>query len=118
MATELKIRRGSTNEINLFTPALAELVVDTDKYVLRLGDGVTRGGLPLTEGNETAAIRKDTFANLILLSPTTNARTFVCQERANAEYILQASGYVALAGDATFANGRVAALQIVVWRGW
>jgi hypothetical protein len=55
MATQVKIRRGSTNEIDLFTPAVAELVVDTDKYVLRLGDGVTQGGLPLVEGNGTAA---------------------------------------------------------------
>jgi hypothetical protein len=60
----------------------------------------------------TTATRKDTFANLILLSPTTDGITFVCQERASAEYILQAAGYTALAGDATFANGRVAALQV------
>ena len=55
MTTELKQRRGSTNELALFTPALAELVVDTDKNVLRLGDGLTAGGLPLTEGHGTAA---------------------------------------------------------------
>jgi len=59
----------------------------------------------------TTATRKDTFTNLIALSPTTDGSTFVCQERASAEYILKPSGYSALAGDATFANGRVAALQ-------
>tara|TARA_R110000744_G_scaffold113011_1_gene211820 strand:+ start:382 stop:2382 length:2001 start_codon:yes stop_codon:yes gene_type:complete len=59
----------------------------------------------------TTATRKDTFANLIALSPTTDGSTFVCQERASAEYILKPSGYSALAGDATFANGRVAQLQ-------
>ena len=59
----------------------------------------------------TTATRKDTFTNLIALSPTTDGSTFVCQERASAEYILQPTGYTALAGDATFANGRVAALQ-------
>jgi hypothetical protein len=60
----------------------------------------------------TTATRVDTFANLILLSPTTDGSTFVCQERASAEYILQAAGYTALAGDATFANGRVAKLVV------
>jgi hypothetical protein len=60
----------------------------------------------------TTATRVDTFANLILLTPTTDGSTFVCQERASAEYILQAAGYVALTGDPTFANGRVGKLQI------
>jgi len=46
MATQVKLRRGSTNELALFTPVLAELVVDTTKNELRLGDGVTVGGLP------------------------------------------------------------------------
>jgi hypothetical protein len=37
---------------------------------------------------------------------------FTCVERANAEYTVQASGYVALAGDVTFANGLHGALQV------
>jgi hypothetical protein len=60
---------------------------------------------------EAAADAVDTFANLILLNPTITGTPFTCQERANAEYILQPSGYTALAGDATFANGRVAKLS-------
>jgi len=36
----------------------------------------------------------------------------VCRERAGATYVLQPSGYTALAGDATLANGLVAKLQI------
>jgi hypothetical protein len=35
-----------------------------------------------------------------------------CVERGNAEYTVQPSGYVALAGDVTFANGLIGALQI------
>ena len=54
----------------------------------------------------------DTFANLAASSPVQDGQRFICQERANANYILQAIGYVALPGDVTFANGRVAALQI------
>jgi hypothetical protein len=45
-------------------------------------------------------------------SPTVTGTTCICQERANARYILQPSGYVALPGDVTFANGRVGALQV------
>ena len=47
MATQVKHRRGSTNEIALFTPAVAELVVDTTRNRLKLGDGVTAGGLDI-----------------------------------------------------------------------
>lgn len=54
----------------------------------------------------------DTFTNLQLHKPTQDGQSFVCQERANAKYILQTSGYVALAGDVTFANGRVGQLQV------
>jgi hypothetical protein len=61
---------------------------------------------------EAAADAIDTFANLQALSPTITGTPFTCQERANAKYILQAAGYTALAGDATFANSRVAALQV------
>lgn len=53
----------------------------------------------------------DTFANLELLNPTLDGQIFICRERGNAEYVLQSSGYTALDGDVTFANGRIAALQ-------
>lgn len=57
----------------------------------------------------------DTFTELEALSPSEDGLTpkrYICVERANAEYLLQPSVYVALAGDVTFANGRVGALQI------
>jgi len=53
----------------------------------------------------------DTFSNLELLNPTQDGQEFVCQERDNASYTLQPSGYVALFGDVTFANGRIAAIN-------
>lgn len=62
-----------------------------------------------------SALEVDTFANLELLRPVKTGQSFICQERANARYILQTSGYVALPGDVTFANGRVGALQIDGW---
>lgn len=56
------------------------------------------------------------FSELSLMTPSEDGESryvrFICPERANAEYLLQPSGYVALAGDVTFANGRVGALQI------
>lgn len=62
-----------------------------------------------------ALVQVNTFSELEALSPSEDGLTpkrYICVERANAEYLLQPSGYVALAGDVTFANGRVAALQI------
>lgn len=56
----------------------------------------------------------NTFAELESLSPTEGGLTpkrYICVERANAEYLLQPVGYVALVGDTTFSNGRVAKLQ-------
>ena len=44
MATQVKHRRGNTAEIENFTPAVAELVVNTDDYSLSVGDGVSKGG--------------------------------------------------------------------------
>jgi hypothetical protein len=57
-------------------------------------------------------LETESFTDLQAFSPTVDGTTFICQERANAKYILQPSGYTALPGDVTFANGRVGALQI------
>lgn len=59
-----------------------------------------------------SASEVDTFANLQLYRPTNTGQVFICQERDNARYILEADGYSAQFGDVTFANGRVASLQI------
>tara|TARA_R110002072_G_scaffold272393_2_gene432597 strand:+ start:129 stop:2168 length:2040 start_codon:yes stop_codon:yes gene_type:complete len=57
-------------------------------------------------------IQYRTFAELVAISETVDYKQFTVAERANAAYTLQPSGYTALAGDATLANGRVAALQL------
>jgi len=54
----------------------------------------------------------DTFAELQASNIGNVYQKVVCRERAGATYVLQPSGYTALAGDATLANGLVAALQI------
>jgi hypothetical protein len=63
-----------------------------------------------TTSNYTVDV--DTFVNLAASSPVQTGQRFICRDRANAEYILQSEGYVALAGDVTFANSRVGALQV------
>jgi len=60
----------------------------------------------------SSPIEAPTFSGLENLRPFKVGQAFICQERANAKYILQPSGYVALPGDVTFANGRVGALQV------
>ena len=97
-------------------------------------DSIIAGGLPSQSGNQfkflstngtnaqwtNGQIEVATFAELEALEPEADGLVFICQERENAKYILQNISYAALAGDVTFANGRVAALQIggTVLTGW
>lgn len=52
MATEVKRRRGSTAQVAAFTPAAAEIIVDTTRTGLVVGDGVTAGGIMTPTGAE------------------------------------------------------------------
>lgn len=63
------------------------------------------------EGAENFA----TAADLAACTWCEDGDNSTCVERANAQYVLAASGYTALAGDITAANGRVWALQIDGW---
>ena len=47
MPTQLQFRRGNTAQTAIFTGAVAELTVDTDKQTIVVHDGVTTGGHPL-----------------------------------------------------------------------
>lgn len=51
MATEVRIRRGTTAQHAAFVGAIGEITVDTDKDTVVVHDGVTAGGFPL--GQET-----------------------------------------------------------------
>lgn len=44
MAKTIQFKRGTTAQVNAFTGALGEIVVDTDKDVLVVHDGATQGG--------------------------------------------------------------------------
>jgi len=58
MSTQVKLRRGSRGELATFTPAFAEMVIDTDNYSAHVGDGSTVGGLPLAGRFEHVADMK------------------------------------------------------------
>ena len=49
MATELKLRRGTTSQHESFTGAASEVTVDTDKNTVVVHDGSTVGGFPLAK---------------------------------------------------------------------
>lgn len=53
MATQVKHRRGAQSEIDNFTPAIAEIVVNTSESELVLGDGATQGGVPIPKKAQT-----------------------------------------------------------------
>ena len=60
MSTQVQIRRGNTAQTAIFTGAVAELTVDTDKEVVVVHDGVTAGGYPLAR--ESALTSNQVFS--------------------------------------------------------
>src|SRR6056297_4343642 len=62
MATELKLRRGTTSQHSSFTGAEAEVTVDTDKNTVVVHDGSTAGGFPLSLQAATIEGRKQEIA--------------------------------------------------------
>ena len=59
MATELKLRKGTTAEHSTFTGAEAEVTFDTDKNTIVGHDGATAGGYPATEFASGAFVKTD-----------------------------------------------------------
>ena len=51
MATQVRLRRGTTAEHASFTGAEGEITVDTDKDVIVVHDGSTAGGIPMTRAD-------------------------------------------------------------------
>lgn len=109
----------------------ASFVADA-KYIKTTGgnvqddiDSIVAGSLPSQANNQfkflttngtgaswaVAAYEVETFAQLEALESVSDGQSFICQERANARYILRELAYIAKPGDVTFANGRVGELQ-------
>jgi hypothetical protein len=59
----LQIRRGNNAERQQVTPAVGELIYVTDTKVIFIGDGVTQGGVPVT--NFSASTIKDLSAEVL-----------------------------------------------------
>ena len=51
MATQVQFRRGSTAQVAAATPAAGEIVVDTDKDTVVVGDGSTAGGFEVARAD-------------------------------------------------------------------
>ena len=52
MATQIKLRGGTTSQHSSFTGAAREVTVDTDKNTIVVHDGSTAGGIPLAKASE------------------------------------------------------------------
>jgi len=73
MATQLKLRGGTTAEHSTFTGAVREVTVDTDKNTLVVHDGTTAGGHPLALAS--AGIIPDPLTLTTINGTTINATT-------------------------------------------
>ena len=51
MATQVRLRRGTTSDHSGFTGAAGEITIDTDKDVAVVHDGSTAGGFPMTRSD-------------------------------------------------------------------
>lgn len=56
MTTRVKLRRGTTPEMNQFTGAEAELTYDTERKTLVVHDGATQGGYEISRQDKTLAL--------------------------------------------------------------
>lgn len=63
IATQVKRRRGTTAENDVFTGAEGEITVDTEKHELRVHDGMTQGG-HIIPTNETLDFANKALDNL------------------------------------------------------
>ena len=61
-ATQLKLRRGTSAQHNSFTGAAGEITVVTDDWSLRVHDGVTAGGKPISGGGGSLSALSDVDA--------------------------------------------------------
>lgn len=76
MTTALQLRRGTTAEHEVFTGALGEVTVDTDKNTAVVHDGVTPGGTPVArEDSLTKYLRHDTAEQNLNPTEKSNVRT-------------------------------------------
>lgn len=64
MATQIKHRRGDQSEVDAFTAAIGEIIMNTTASELTLGDGATLGGIPIPKKIGTV-LKFDTLADIV-----------------------------------------------------
>jgi hypothetical protein len=99
MATQLRLRRGNTSQTNAFTGAMAEVTVDTDKYVIVVHDGTTPGGHPAA----TLSYVESAFAQANAAYESANSDLY-SQETANAAFLHANGSYDHANASYEFAN--------------
>lgn len=72
MAASLQLKGGTAAKVAAYTPLAREIVIDTDNYMLVIGDGTTPGGKPLTVASAAkwTTGRKFTFTGDVTGSKT------------------------------------------------
>jgi len=93
------------DELARFEAILADTVAAKNAAVVAKNEAVAAAA------SSTTTV--DTFANLILLSPTNTGGEYASQDRIGIIYILQPANYTAAAADAVFSNSRVGAANFI-----
>jgi hypothetical protein len=111
MATQLQLRRGNTAQTAVFTGALAEVTVDTDKKTVIVHDGVTAGGyaLALEQGSSAQAQAaynraNSAFGQANLAFDAANSAVTTGQANVGAGLISVTNAYQANVGAARIAD--------------
>lgn len=112
----VKHRRGTAAEIAAGTPAIGEIVMDTDNNELVLGDGTTQGGHPIPKKKATV-LKYSTVAAMIADNTLKAGQVVKTSGYYNSdgigagEYLIVASATVDGKGSFELNNGLFAVLQ-------
>jgi len=106
MATELKLRRGTTTQHATFTGAEAEVTVDTDKDTVVVHDGATAGGYALAREDGSNVSDFSITGSLEALDASFTGNTAVTlPDGTNAQRPTPAQGMVRFNTDTTQFEG-------------
>lgn len=57
----IQFKRGTTGKVSSVVPLAGELLIDTDRNTINIGDGATAGGKPLENNSNIAALNNKAF---------------------------------------------------------
>lgn len=99
----LKIKRGSSAAVAIYTPQAGELLLDTDTNTLTVGNGVTPGGVALA--NAATAIKLAVARNIAISGAVSGSIAF--DGSANVTIVSTLASSIALTGVPTAATAAV-----------